>query len=438
LISCLVSQLSISFAEDITIYPNPEGLESSQDFKVKANGKEVFVHDAGFSAFAAFSVKESASVEVQYLKSETINSWRLNPLSNQLPAERKGHTISFPIKVSQTLDLEINGHERPLFIFANPLPEETPKGSNIRVFEGGKVHEVGEISLQNNETIYLEPGAVVKGHREVKGKNRVQIRGYGLLDARGTGKAVRFFKSKDIIFDGPMVLNDQNWCFAMFECENGQLSNFKLINAPVRYTDGIDILGCSNISLDRFFILSGDDSIAIKTKKFGYQGDSKNISIRNGVVWNRYAGNSLEIGYEIMDEVSDVTFQEIDILRSGRQENSWRRAAISIHNSGIGRVHDITYKNIRIEEAEENHLWMGTVQTKWTEGGSLGTVSDVSLQNITIGEGSIHQGVLAGDNEESQVSAITFRGLTLGDKTAESYKAAGIQMNEHCEDISFE
>lgn len=80
--------------------------------------------------------------------------------------------------------LRINGDygdTHPLFIFADPPEKDVPaKGPGVHFFGPG-VHDIGpHYAVQGGETVYLAPGAVVRGTLTARGAN-VRVCGRGIL-----------------------------------------------------------------------------------------------------------------------------------------------------------------------------------------------------------------------------------------------------------------
>lgn len=152
-----------------------------------------------------------------------------------------------------------------------------------------------------------------------------------------------------------------------------------------------------DVVIDDVFIRSEDDSIVLKTDKFGFQGDVENVAVKNSVIWHGRAGNALEIGYETTgNHIRNVRFQNIDIVRSDTQDRKFRRAALSIHAAGNARISDIRYEDIRVEAAMEHliHFELVTDLKQWGSGG--GTLSGVHLRNISLTGGPAAISVIKG------------------------------------------
>jgi hypothetical protein len=59
-------------------------------------------------------------------------------------------------------------------------------------------------------------------------------------------------------------------------------------------------------------------------------------------------------------------------------------AAISIHQADGGHVHDIHYKNIRVEQAEQKLFDIKVLLCKYTEQIAKGEINDIYFDNIQV------------------------------------------------------
>ena len=90
----------------------------------------------------------------------------VRPLRHGLQPAIQGRTLRFRIPGPVKLSVEINGNLRqPLFLFADAPEQDAPKpgAPGVRRFAGGQIHEAGELTLASGQSLYLEPGAVVRG-----------------------------------------------------------------------------------------------------------------------------------------------------------------------------------------------------------------------------------------------------------------------------------
>ena len=348
---------AVSEEATIVAYPAPDGADGADDFAVKVNGEEMFVYDSKVAAFVYFSFNGKVTVSV--IPNREVETVDIRPKSHGITYSLRGRTINFQIDRPCNLSVEINGDiKRPLFLFANPLEEEPPKpgDKNVRYFEGGRIHEAGEIKLSSGEKVYIAGGAIVRGRIRAEGANNVQVLGRGILDGSGRDYKTQMVKlSGCTYFDlrGIIVLNSFGWTIVPVKSDYVRISNVKIIGWRDN-DDGVDIVGCTNLSIEDCFFRTKDDCIAIKASP-GYfeEGESglrnvKNVRILNSVLWNAEWGNAMEIGFELQTRsVSDIIFKNCDIIHVERG------GTFTIHNGDFATVENILFEDIRVEDSKD-------------------------------------------------------------------------------------
>ena len=161
----LLGQSAASGAQSQVItYPFPAGLPASNRFHVTVDEKAVFTHAAEVADFAMFAIRPPVQVTVAC--EQAVTSAVVRPRSRNIVPQWDARSVRFTVDGPGPLSVEINGQIRPaLLLFIDP-PEEsalTPDAPNVVRFAGCQLHEAGEIRLADDQTLYLEPGAVVRG-----------------------------------------------------------------------------------------------------------------------------------------------------------------------------------------------------------------------------------------------------------------------------------
>jgi hypothetical protein len=403
----------------INIYPYAEGAILAKDYKLFINGKETAVYETSEGAFASYGAEGTAEIKVVYFGQQPIKKVDIRPKSRNIEYKQIKNEIQFnltagPLKTVVEINEDL---ERPLFIFTNPIEKNkpSPNAANVRYFKAGKVYQIGEIKPESGETIYIEGGAVVKGNININNSNNIKVYGFGILDGRGSKKTVRIEKSSDISWEGTTILNDSNWAFIAFTSNRININNINILSYGTISTDGLDVLGSNDVTIKNSFMCAEDDAIAIKTEKFGKFGPVSNVDIRNCVIFNKEPGNGLEIGYEINHDVSDVSFTDIDIIHTlSTIGKPFKRAAISIHNAGKGTVSNISYKNINIEDARENLIYLSIFSSEFSPANyTPGKIKNVSFENIRVTGGEFMPSVIKGYDDQHNISNITFNNLLI-------------------------
>jgi len=341
----------------VVTYPAPAGTDLADDFVVKVDGKETAVYDSKVAAFAYFSFDGKVTVSVT--PGRNVETVDIRPKNHGIAYSIKGRTVSFQLDRPCNLSVEINGDiKRPLFLFANPLEQNPPKpgDENVRYFESGRIHQAGEIKLGSGETIYIAGGAIVRGRIRAEGSENSRVLGRGILDGSHRDYKTQMVKlsgCSDVELNGIIVFNSFGWTLVPVKSDNVRFANVKVVGWRDN-DDGVDIVGCTNLSIESCFLRTKDDCIAVKASP-GYfeEGESglrnvRNVRVIDSVLWNAEWGNAMEIGFELQTKsVSDILFRNCDIIHVERG------GTFTIHNGDFATVENIRFEDIRIEDSRE-------------------------------------------------------------------------------------
>jgi hypothetical protein len=340
---------------EVTIYPFPAALPSSEIYRVTVNGQAVHVirSDRGDIAWFACGGRADIVVEVGH----EVKRVEVRPLRHGLQPALQGRTLRFRIPGPVKLSIEINGDlRRPLFLFADAPEQDVPQpgAPGVRRFASGQIHEAGELTLASGQSLYLEPGAVVRGTITAQSARNIRIFGRGLFDATSRTEKKTFLRFTDCAearLEDFLVLGAYGWTLVPWQCQQVRIANVKLVSWRDN-DDGIDICASRNVRVEDCFLRTKDDCIALKAHgdRSG-AWDVRDVRISRTVFWNAEWGNAMEIGFELRTaRVSDVVVQDCDIIRveSG--------AVLSVHNADFAAVEDIRYEDIRVEDARDKLL----------------------------------------------------------------------------------
>ena len=370
---CIASSVSAADGH-VETFPSPAGLAPAPDFRVEVNGEAQFVYDTPVEPFVSFAFSGQVTVRIITLPDAQLGAahrytvWRktiraqplrgdirelvIRPRLAGIDGKIDGGTIAFVLDKPCRLSIEINGNlTRPLFLFADAVNPDLPKpgDTNVRTFAAGKVHDAGQIQLQDNETIYIPGGAVVRGMIHGEGVHNARVLGQGILDGSDPDKVksplIAFRECRDILVDGPVVLNEHGWTIVPRQSERVTFRNIKLIGWS-NNSDGIDISGCRDVTVDGCFLRNNDDCIPIKANRGNENHDVDGVRVLRSVFWNATGGNAIEIGFELRTKsIRNVLWRDCDIIHV---EDG---AAFSIHNGDWATVENIRFEDIRVEDA---------------------------------------------------------------------------------------
>ena len=435
-------------AQPVT-WQGPEGFVSARYYKVKVNGSSISVYDTPAASYAVFDFTGKVCVEVS--TSFDVRWVDIRPQRAGIkPEYLSDSSFRFTIERPENLSLELNGRirQQPLFIFAGEPEKARPERSdrNILWFEGGKIYKNVALELTDNQTVYIEGGAVVQGYIFADGKKNIRITGRGILDGtfvRETkGNQHRFISMRDcdnVTIEGITLHNGTTWQVALYNCTRSRIDGIRIVSESGG-DDGMDIFRCRNILVQNVFAHTKDDCIAVKSGgNYPASLSTDSILVRRCVFWNSLWGNAVEVGFELYsDEVKNIRFEDIDVIHV---EDG---AALSIHNAGPAHVHDITFDNIRVEYADQKLFDVAVFYSEWAPDGShdslfrekyymhgawdgvfrvppgtesyhrqfRGTISNITFRNIQVTGGPMPFSVFYGFDRDKNVSKVKVENLT--------------------------
>lgn len=434
------------------VYEYSPDAPRSERFSLSVDGKDCLVYPAGGAGdVAPFDVDGGARLRVKYF--EDIKTASVRPLSQNVKFEKSGaREIEFSIDGPCRLAVEINGRERPLFVFANPPANPPAKRANSVVFRAGEIYDVGlDKKIASDTSVVVEGGAIVygtfaAGDPETADPTRnISLSGNGIISGETIPRPqerreITFLKTKSLEVSGITVVHPTNWAIALFACEGVKIDNVKVVSDSPR-DDGIDLVSCKNAAVENCFLRTRDDCIAVKAGvdyggiKFfetGIDASSENILVKNCSIWNGIWGNALEIGFETRgDEIKNVSFENIDILRAlgaGGDEG-----VLTIHNGDRAKISNILYKDIRAEEAEGCAVNIRVLHSRYSRDKERGSVSGVRFENVSMRSEKPLKIKIEGYGKNSAVENVVFDNFSIN---SAPLKAGDIPPSEFAKNIS--
>ncbi len=467
-------------------YNYSKEIKASGRWSMKADGIPVLVMDNPIpSSFAVFEMQGSVAIELE--NSYDIKWVDVRPLSAGIKPEIKNGKISFTINKPGNYTVEINGKlAHPLFIFANPVEQKPSKNDpNVIYFESGKIHNPGVITPKSGQHIYIEGGAVVVGAITATGVEKVKVSGYGIMDGtynnglsneetasmfsvgnehKAAGKYQRFVEfidSKDISIEGIILNNSTTWQIVPINCDRVNISHVKIISDNPS-DDGIDIVRSRKVHVSECFVRAKDDCVAIKAHlNYPETVIVDDVLVEKCVFWNAAWGNGLEIGFELQcKEVKNIIFRDCDIIHveSG--------AVFSIHNSEKATVKNVTFENIRIEDASQKLVDLAIFRSRYCTDGSSdqeyinkyylngawdgvlmvpeqdrayhaafrGKIENVQFKDIYL-YGTVPFSIIAGFDDQHDIKGVTFNNIYLNGQKVKKLDELKIFV-EYAKDIS--
>jgi len=463
----------------VTTFPGPAGEEPSDDFKVRVNGKPVFVYRARVSAvplnqvwpgyqrpldqteLASFAYWDMAGpVLVEIASKRPLGEVAIRPTSLGIRPELRGDRISFRLAEPRHLTVEVNGTHHALHLFASPPEQDvpSPEDPNVRYFGPG-THRPGRIVLGSNETVYVAGGAVVYGSVHATGAENVAVRGRGIIDVgpfpRGDGGgAIRLSDCRNVTIDGVVMRDPDVWCCSLFGCRNAAISNVKLIGLWRYNADGIDLCNSQDVTVTDSFVRSFDDSIVLKGLKGRYDDRPvSRIRVRRCVIWNDW-GRAMEIGAETCaPEICDVVFEDCDVIRTCH-------IAMDVQHGDRATVEDIRFENIRVEidddayppkmqrERDEKYgagkssycptlLVLVIRKNYYSKDPERGRIRDVVVKDVVVTGKHVPRSSIRGHDEKHLVENVRIESLRIGGRVISTAEEGRFTIGEHVRNVEF-
>lgn len=410
---------------------------------------------------------------------------------------RSEKTEDGTIKVYMTkpayFTVEPYGRHNALHIFADPMPQYNIAKTDDVIYFGPGEHDVGTLQLKDNQTVFIDEGAVVYACINAFEANNIKILGRGILDnsrnhakilyeaqvenntqAVNNAKRTNTIQLEDcnnIEIDGITIRDSLVYNIRPLGCENLSIKNIKIIGCWRFNSDGIDMHNCINVHIADCFIRTFDDSICVKGFDCYYDGDVEEVRkamywkgnsydifqdvlVENCVIWNDW-GKCLEIGAETRaEEIYNIHYTNCDIIHV-------TGAVLSCCNVDYADVHDICYDNINVEyddvltgcvyqytddqvyASERDDCAPPLISTEiiyypeYSTGGTRrGKIRNALFKNIHLFSKWAPYLTFGGYNEEHKSKDIVVEDLYWNEKKIESADEIAIYTNEFCENIT--
>ncbi|MCL2665088.1 MAG: glycosyl hydrolase family 28 protein [Defluviitaleaceae bacterium] len=396
----------------------------------------------------AVTENETAEVRLEGVP-ETDEQIFIRPLNLAIAHKREEGTVSFAAPSPSRLSFEVGIAEPPKaenlpekrfpgcddpFLSDLPLAifiieaEEKPEGVTREFLPG--FHNAGEIILKSGDSVYLHEGAVVCGNIFAEDAENIIVSGPGVFDVTGyplrqmKRRFLALHRCKNVVLKDFTVIGSETWVIVPMASDKVVISGVNVLTW-IMSGDGIDLCGCTNVVVEGCYVRVADDCVAVKalhleTPQIYGARDIKNIVVSNCVLWNDQPGNALEIGYETRtEEISDIVFEDCDVIHCMRE--GWQSGGVfTIHNGDRANIHDIVYKNIRVEDAREKLIDFKVLKAVYTRDETRGQIRNITLEDIAITGGEFAPSIIRGweDKPPHLVGPVTIKNLTYMGKRA--------------------
>ncbi len=316
--------------------------------------------------FTTFGASDSVSVRISKIGG-SITTANVSPKSKNIPVSINSGKATLTLSPNHKAWVTVNGDDsNPLFIFADNLKPAVPSGAT---YFGPGVYNLatstsGHYFPANNETIYIDGGAWLRGNIDIRGKTNVRIMGPGVLSGDlWTSEAINALPTFNEKMAYAMVYGDWGGnngtvegvtivASPTYNFRGGTRSatNVKLLSPWYYSTDGFQAVNHVDQSFafigDNVFFPAwagvGNDNVTITNSFAG----TTNNSVFNGGFWGNDASNT----YTSFADNIDIKTYNSDVWVPFGAPLSPAAFQIWVDNNNPTRGYsNQTYQNIRIE-----------------------------------------------------------------------------------------
>ena len=417
--------------------------------RVETYAARVDMHDVRQAAVGIFDFAGQIEVHVRPAIS-WIHSVVIRPLSLGLTPVCDGHEIRFTLDKPADMMLEINGERyHCLHLFAGEIQPEPvdntlwldasrsgphtaptrqllpqiaamPEGATLAFGPGLHVIDEYLFPVPSGLSIYLAPGAVVIGGFIMDGVENVRLYGHGVILQESFHRfssinGVRVSHSRHVTIEGVTFINPPHYTVYLGGSEDVVICGIRAFSCE-GWSDGIDMMSCRRVHVDRCFMRNSDDCIAIYGRRWAYNGDTQDVLVENSTLWADVA-HPTNIGthgdYEHDGNVLErITFRNIDILEHHEFQPGYL-GCLAINAGDKNMVRDVLYEDIRVEQITHGKLIDVQVKCNPDYNPAPGKrIERVTFRNIHCHCVPPVASVIAGYDEAHSVGDITLENVT--------------------------
>lgn len=374
--------------------------------QIKLNNSTVSVYETPCAFVAIYECAEEqvcVELDAQYVVKS------IRPLGLDLSA-----CNAFSVAVGKKVIVEFE-NEKPLFLFTYAQEQVNPADYTY-YFEPGE-HRTEEIELKKGESLYIAGGAVLRTHIVADGADGIRIAGRGILDTNGIGRKRRRML-RMIECDGAQVrditlIGALDWAIVPIHCDGVEITGANVISWEVN-GDGIDVVGCKNVHISDCFLHCADDCLCIKCNDYDDDrgcNNCENVLAEKCVLWNTRPGNAMEIGFETRgEEIKNIKFSDCDVLHC--EYEGWQSGGVfTIHNGDRAHVHDVTYENIRVENAEQKLFDFKVYFSHYSKDPIRGFIDHIRVRDVFVHGDDLPPSIFRGCDNDHGIKDVQISGL---------------------------
>lgn len=351
-------------------------------------------------SIALFEDDFDAPVKVRVHTSRRFSECRVRPSHLGIePRKVDRHTVEFtlPSFDVRKVSVEFDGNRQEnLFVVGNRKDAGKPSADTPGVlYFGPGEHDGGTLELTDNQTVYVDFGAVLHANFKVSGNN-VRIAGNGIISgSRMKHWGNREYACGDMLFavtpegaghltgfvmEDVTLIDSPSWTVSLNRVNDIRIDNINMVNWILN-GDGVDLVCCSNALIKDCLLRCYDDCITLKVNH-GNRPDCSNVEVDGCLIWEDIArgivvGPEAGNAYMSPGRIHDVDIHDCVFLEHrGTSEGDNVRAALSIcqwrhpvgSNGYATEISDIRCRNLHFDDISSDgtyiYVWQMANQTE--------------------------------------------------------------------------
>lgn len=436
--------------------PSIAGMPHNDDFTVRVREpggrwQDLFEHavmvdlDAPQRAsMAQFEMAGPVEVEVRRNNGDT-RTVRVRPDRAGIVAKLEDGVARFTLVRPTKVSVEFDGDRlHNLHLFARSVDGNVPdRAAPGVIWFGPGVHRPPDqpgavFSFPSDSVVYLAPGAVLRGKIVLDRVSNVRISGRGIIDQVERGFEITY--SRNVSIDGPTVINPRHYTVFCGQSQGLTITDLATFSAAP-WSDGLDLMSCSDVRISDVFLRTSDDSIAIYGHRWGFSGNARDFDVRDAVLWADVA-HPVNIGLhgggkDAPETIERIAFRRVDILEHDEDDPDYQ-GALAISAGDDNLVRDVLFEDVRIDRLQEGSLFNFRVlfNKKYSLSPGRG-IANVVLRDVRAAGGPLNPSIVAGHDASRTVSGVVIEGLVVAGRPIGSAAAADLMIGPFADRVVF-
>ena len=447
-------------AQQLKVYPVPASIvygRHNDDFTVQVRTpggewQDLYEFDVNVDndtrskvSMVSFDFDKEVELKVR-LNNGLLQKVKIRPDKAGITPVIQGNQFIFRLDKPQKLSVEVNGNKlNNLHVIANAILKDppSPNDKNVMYFGPG-VHKPGDIPgdvfvIPSNTTVYIDGGALIQGKLLCNKVENVKIVGRGIIDQGVRG--VEITHSRNITVEGIKIINPRHYSIYLGGSQNVTIKDVTAFSLG-SWTDGIDMMSCSDVTIDDVFLRTSDDCIAIYAHRWNFFGNTTNVRVSNAILWADIAhpinigvhGNVAADG----DTIRNLSFKNIDILEQDEDDRS-AQGTMAITSGDKNYISNILFEKVRIDEIEEGQLFSLKVVLDPKYGNGAGrSIEHITFKDISYKGALPNPSVVMGYDAQRKISNILLKNFNINGTVALNPGQANMKVGQYTEGLRFE